>query len=297
MKAGSILKAIVCPALILAACPAACRMDASLDAASADDASGTRRHPPTPLDAATSAPAAAFSVSVTTAAPAASVSAAAAPTTAPASINAEYAIRWLPKEGGPQKVDDVLKALALVVDDTDKYEIQYYNITAPASAPDGATAILRQRKKGKDKYDLRFKYRGSAPFPALPDGTWECPLKDAKKEPDQVDFSFTGAEEPKTTHSRACTVQTEKNPPPIPETLKAVPLGCVSKMIRRKAGKTKVEEWSLPNGDILIEVSRTEEQGTNATRDAFKKEVVDVLLDLKVKAVDRSKTEAGSSCQ
>ena len=67
-------------------------------------------------------------------------------------------------------------------------------------------------------------------------------------------------------------------------------------MRRIEAGKLKIEEWDLPGGVTLLEVSRN---GSNSEDDleSFQRDVVDKLLAAGVQPSDRSKTEIGSSCQ
>ena len=72
-------------------------------------------------------------------------------------------------------------------------------------------------------------------------------------------------------------------------------MDCANRMKRTEAGKLKIEEWHLPGGVILLEVSRN---GSNTKDDleSFRSDVVDKLLAAGVQPSDRSKTEIGSSC-
>jgi hypothetical protein len=67
-------------------------------------------------------------------------------------------------------------------------------------------------------------------------------------------------------------------------------------MKRLKSGRLKVEEWHLPGDVTLVEVSRSGDN-TQTDLDSFRRDVVDKLLAAGVEPSDRSKTEAGSSCE
>lgn len=210
--------------------------------------------------------------------------------------HAEYAVRWRAIDGGPQTAPAVLAALGLSADDVDDYQVQYFDIQPPADAPAGFTAILRQRKKGKKKYQLTFKYRGASAFPAAPTlADWSCPLPGAAERKDEVDLSFSATEPGTAAHSRSCTVETDGAPPAIPESLAARPRACSFPMTRHKAGAIKVEEWRLAPGEVVLEVSRNG-QNTAAERDAFQREIVDALVRAGARPTERSKTELGGAC-
>jgi hypothetical protein len=202
---------------------------------------------------------------------------------------AEYAIRWDTVEGGPKTVGEVLEVLGKDADDTDKYTIQYFELKAPEDAPEGFKAILRQRQK-KNKYELTFKYRGDRAL-----SSWTCPLAEEPAESKaEVDVSVVG-DEIKRAFSYSCTIESVGLPIPPPEALGAVPKLCTSKMTRTKAGKLKVEEWALPGGVTMIEVSKNGEV-TDDDPEGFRKKVVEKLVDKGIKPSDRSKTELGGTC-
>ncbi|MDQ8022409.1 MAG: hypothetical protein REI94_11260 [Moraxellaceae bacterium] len=222
-----------------------------------------------------------------------------APAALAAGASAEYALRW-PAEGSSIKDGKaVLQALKLKSDDRDKYEVQYFDLTPPADAPPGATSILRQRKKGKDKYELSFKYRSDAPIttPALK--AWACPLPGAAESKDELDVSFSAGTQAVQLYSRSCSVEARKAAPLPPAGLAAKPRGCISRFTRHTTGHTtgrlKIEEWTLANGERLIEVSRSEKDSPDA-RARFQRDIVEPLLRAGVAPTGRSKTELGGSC-
>lgn len=209
--------------------------------------------------------------------------------------SAEYALRWSAKGSNMADAKAVLQALRLKSDDKDNYDVQYFDLTPPADAPPGATSILRQRRKGKDKYELTFKYRSDAPFnkPAL--RAWTCPLPGADESKDELDVSFSADTQPMQVYSRSCSVETRKTAPLPPAALAARSRGCISRFTRHTAGRLKIEEWTLANGERLIEVSRSEQDSADA-RVRFQRDIVAPLLRAGVTPTERSKTELGGSC-
>ena len=202
---------------------------------------------------------------------------------------AEYAMRWNSDEGGPRTAKKVLKALGEEAEESKDYEIRYFDFTPPEEAPAGFKSILRQRKSGK-KHELTFKYRGDHPLSA-----WKFPISSAQDESkEEVDVSILADGQIKKSYSYSCTLEGKKPIEP-PQDLKARQKSCSSKMTRLKTGKMKVEEWHLPGGVILVEVSRSD-SNTQKDLDSFRSKVVDTLVKDGVKPSDRSKTEVGSDC-
>jgi len=223
----------------------------------------------------------------------------AATSAAPAStpLSAEFAVRWNPKEGGPASARAAIDALGKIQTDSDDYEVRYLNITAPRDAPRGSTAILRERMKGKKKFQLTFKYRSESPLLLAPDlQHWSCPLAGSTERKDEVDVSFPSVGAPHRAYSRSCTKVSNDGPVTIPKALKAKRLDCVSTMTRIEGGGLKVEEWHLPGKITMIEVSR-EGRDTPAELDSFRNEIVTPLVKANAKPADRSKTELGMKCK
>ncbi|HEX6902957.1 MAG TPA: hypothetical protein VF789_24790 [Thermoanaerobaculia bacterium] len=202
---------------------------------------------------------------------------------------AEFAMRWDIAEGGPQSAQEVLKALKLKAKDPDNYEIRYFDFTPPRDAPDGFTAILRQRKT-KKKHELTFKYRGAGELPAV-----DCPISSKPdEEKEEVDISVLGEGKTKRSSSYSCTVESKDGPVEPPQKLKAQALECANQMTRYKAGDLKIEEWHLPGGETFIEVSHN---GSDTQKDLKSfQEIVAKLVKKGAKPSDRSKTELGSNC-
>jgi hypothetical protein len=66
-------------------------------------------------------------------------------------------------------------------------------------------------------------------------------------------------------------------------------------MTRYEADGFKIEEWLLPDGQRLLEISRNAEDGVSK-RQSFQV-LVDQLIARGVRPADRSKTELGSDCR
>ena len=206
---------------------------------------------------------------------------------------AEYAMRWNIEEGGPRTAKKALKALGKEADESTDYKIRYFDFTPPEDAPAGFSPILRRRKSGKMQ-ELTFKYRGDHPL-----SSWSCPLfsePDEGKEKEEVDVSILAEGRTKRSFSYSCTLESKKDSIKPPRELDADPKDCANTMKRLTAGKLKVEEWHLPGGITLVEVSRSG-SNTQADLEEFQREIVDKLIAAGVKPSDRSKTEIGSNCR
>ncbi|MEO8936967.1 MAG: hypothetical protein ABI277_19060 [Burkholderiaceae bacterium] len=208
--------------------------------------------------------------------------------------DAEYAIRWSPKEGGPADLDSA-SGLLRVDGKASNYTIGYYEITGFAGGPAGFAPILRERLKG-DKADTTWKYRGAATFPPGASDAWTCPLNKESKRKDEVDVSLLSDASVKRSFSRSCTAGVELKKA-LPAGLTASRKGCSSAMRRResKDGDVTIEEWRMSNGDVLLEVSakgRDDSQALAAFRDRF----VKPLIATGIHPQDRSKTEIGTQC-
>ena len=212
-----------------------------------------------------------------------------APSATSAFSQAEYAIRWNAGEGGPKNALEALSVLGQTKIDSDTFEVLYFDFSMPGDAPPGVTGILRQRKK-KTKYELTFKYRSDGEI-----GYLGCPLSSSPKSGKvETDVTFLGADESKRRYSSSCTVES-LDPPIPPAALGAKPKGCISAMTRLVTGTLSVEEWHLPGGEIMIDVSSV---GTDGAEEfaAFRQNVVEKFIASGVKPLKTSKTELGSSC-
>ena len=211
------------------------------------------------------------------------------------SADAEYAVRWKPKNGGPKSAEDTLAKLQLDHPEVDRYEVQYFDVASPVDAPPGFTPIARKRSKA-DKTEFTYKVRGPAPLPSSPSlAEWQCPLPSATERKQETDIAFVSRQQSKTAYSRSCSAKVTSDAIAFPVSLNARPKGCTSAMTRLKAKGVKIEEWRLSNGTKLIEVSQS---GKDARADweAFRDQVVVPLLAKGIKPLDRSKSEMGSTC-
>lgn len=199
---------------------------------------------------------------------------------------AEYAVRWDPAEGGFANAHEVLAFLGAPQKTGEAFEVRYFDLEPPASAPPDSTTILRKRVKLGGKTEIRLKYRRTWP----PGEKWECPNDAPYEKGEEVDFSFVGTGMPRRVYSYSCTL-TAQEPPP---SLNAVPKKCSSRMIRYQFDGYKVEEWTLPGGNVKVEVSHSA-KNTPAELAKFA-EFVSKLRDRGVKPSDQSKTELGSHC-
>ena len=212
-----------------------------------------------------------------------------------AAMDAEFAVRWDPKQGGPATPHDALRELRLKIGKPQHFEVQYFDFTPPADAPAGFDPILRKRIKDGEA-ELTFKLRGDAPLPAHPTlKQWACPLGATKDRKDEVDITLLGAGQALTAHSRSCGVESRDLALQPPAALQARSKGCGSTMTRLTSGKLKVEQWQLADGTVLIEASRPGKH-TTASQQAFEREVLKPLLALKVQPLQRSKSAIGGEC-
>jgi len=214
---------------------------------------------------------------------------------AAATLDAEHAVRWDPRQGGPATPQDALRELHRKAGKPQHFEVQYFDFTPPADTPAGFDPILRKRISGGEA-ELTFKLRGDAPLPAQPTlKQWACPLGATKDRKDEVDITLLGAGRVLTAHSRSCSIESRDLALQPPAALQARPKGCGSTMTRLSAGKLKVEQWQLADGTVLIEASRPGKH-TPASLQAFEREVLKPLLALKVQPLQRSKSALGGEC-
>ena len=208
--------------------------------------------------------------------------------------DAEFAVRWEPRLGGPATPEDTLRALGLPAGETSRFEVRYFDFTPPPGLPDGFTPILRQRISG-ERHELSFKLRGSQPLPEAPSlKQWRCPLGATGERKDEVDVGFGADGGRVVAWSRSCGLTTRQPVAP-PPALQARPKGCASTMTRLRSGKLKVEQWQFADGSVLLEASRPGPYNRKAIR-AFEHEVLQPLLALKIEPLARSKSALGGDC-
>ena len=211
-------------------------------------------------------------------------------------LEAEFAVRWDPRQGGPASPEDALRALRRNAGERSQYEVRYYDFTPPPDVPEGFAPILRQRVSGPH-HELSFKLRGNRPLPDAPAlARWPCPLGATKDRKDEVDVSYVAADRSVTAWSRSCNLNAKNAPPQPPAALQARPKACTSTMTRLRSGSLKVEEWKLADGSVLIEASRPASYRPKSAR-AFERDVLKPLLALKIQPLARSKSALGGDCK
>ncbi|HQR09985.1 MAG TPA: hypothetical protein PLW68_01555 [Casimicrobiaceae bacterium] len=210
---------------------------------------------------------------------------AAAAATEPA--DAEFAIRWNTREGGPATVDAALAVLALRARHESRFKVGYFNPPATSSAPAGFTAILRRREEGDRRAELTFKLRGDRVLEQ-----WSCPLRNAGPPKAEVDVTFGKAGALSRAFSYSCT---REDPASATAEFSATRKACVADVMRRQGARVRVEEWQLPGGATMIEVSGRGENSAKAL-ESFRARVVVPLLAAGIRPVADSKTELGSRC-
>lgn len=212
-----------------------------------------------------------------------------------AAQDAELAVRWDPRQGGPATPQEALRELRLKASPPRRFEVHYFEFTPPAGLPPGFDPILRKRLSD-GQAELTFKLRGDAPLPARPTlKHWACPLGATRDRKDEVDITFVEAGRVLKAHSRSCSVESRDPALQPPAALQASPKGCGSTMTRLQSGKLKIEQWQLADGTTLLEASRPGKH-TEASMRAFEHRVLKPLLALKVQPLQRSKSAIGGDC-
>ncbi len=195
-------------------------------------------------------------------------------------------MRWDPAAGGPKTPQEVLALLGARVPAPERYEVRYYDLPTPASAPANAVPVLRERTKAGGKTDFRLKYR----FPRPLTVAWACPAGEGFEPEEEADVSVGEGGKSGRVYSYSCTLKA-KAPP---RSLNAVPKSCSAAMTRYSVEGLKVEEWLMPGGARTIEVSRPAAD-TAEELESFR-QVAEKLFASGAKPSDRSKTELGGDC-
>jgi len=211
---------------------------------------------------------------------------------------AEYAFRWDTTQGGPSSAAEAVAALQLQPGKAKRYDVMYFEVVQPASLPAGYTVLGRERGTPGSKPDATYKVRGPEPIPPELQ-SWKCPLAGRSESKREVDVGFVGLAQVNRSFSVSCTVDKATLKATLPAGSSATPMGCTSAVQRTKASSStldvKVEQWSLPQGRVVIEVSMV---GIDSKVDLerFRDKVVKPLLDRKATPLGGSKTELGSDC-
>jgi hypothetical protein len=155
------------------------------------------------------------------------------------------------------------------------------------TAPAGFSTILRTRIDAGGHATATWKLRGDRAL-----AEWACPLRDVRQVKAEVDVAFGSADAVARRYSYSCT---SDNPDLAASSLAARANGCPSTVTRKDTGRVRVEEWRLPGGALLLDVSSV---GTD-TPDAleqFRRQVAVPLLAAGIRPAQDSKTEQGSRC-
>lgn len=204
----------------------------------------------------------------------------------PTSLDAEFAIRWNPAEGGPAAAEQVLALLGLPMPTPKTYLVRYFDVPRPATAPARAAVILRGRTQPGGKTQIRLKYRLDQPLA----GSWACPPGSPFEQSSEVDVTWLPSGPPKRVFAYSCTLKAAAPPP----SLNAAPKACAAEMTRYAAGGFKVEAWRMPKGETQLEVSRA---GPDTPEELTKfATVAKTLIGRGAKPTGYSKTELGSAC-
>ena len=204
----------------------------------------------------------------------------------PAKLEAEYAVRWDPAEGGPRTPTEVARLLGLHDAVETSFDVRYYDAPAVASAPDSARTIMRERVRQGGAPELIVKYRRGTPIT----GALTCPLEPEATPSAQVDVGFGADDSVIRVYSYTCELSGESFPP----ALHAVPRPCTIEVTRASAEGVKIESWSLAGGGALLEVSRV---GRDSDKELGKfRRVVEKLTAAGVRPTMRSKTDIAGAC-
>lgn len=210
-------------------------------------------------------------------------------------VQAEYAVRWMPGEGGPGTARAVAKLLSWQTKDKGTFSVRYFDVKAPADAPIGTASILRERVSGAN-VEVTWKYRSGEALAVSLGSPWNCPLGMVAKRKDEMDVSVVSSGEVRRSFSRSCTSKAALQLS-VPASLGAKQKGCASTVSRQatKQDDYKIEEWRLSSGQNFVELSWNAVDSP-ANLESFV-QIVSRLVAKGVKPVDRSKTEIGTQCQ
>ena len=199
---------------------------------------------------------------------------------------AEFAIRWAPADGGPQTPAEVLKLLGTPDAQPANYEVRYFDEPAAIAAPESTSVILRLRSMHDGKSEVRLKYRRAAPWAS----GWRCPAAMRFDRSEQVDVTFLSAGAMARTYSYSCTLDAAEPPPALHAAIK----NCSAFMVRYDAKRARLEEWVLPGGQVVLEVSHA--APNSAAELARFKVIADTLVAHGANPSALSKTRLASDC-
>ena len=205
-----------------------------------------------------------------------------------AETTAEFALRWDARDGGPQSGEQALVALGIRVPRASAFAVDYYDLPPNPPVLPGFEAILRRRVDASGNAELTWKLRGDRAMPA-----WTCPLRNVAKSKSEADVTLGTGDTISRRYSYSCTSEDAEA---AATELAATRKGCTVAMKRWTRNGLRVEEWRLPGGVRLIEVSRAGAD-TAADLDAFRRKIAAPLLAAGTMPIVNSKTELGSNCK
>ncbi|MEO8345828.1 MAG: hypothetical protein ABI607_09050 [Betaproteobacteria bacterium] len=216
--------------------------------------------------------------------------AAVVPAAAVEPAHAEFAIRWYARDGGPATAEAAMALLDVRARNARHFQVDYYDLPLTLAAPPGFAAILRRREiDGGGKHaELTFKLRGDRTL-----AQWACPWRNADSTKAEVDFTFGAAGSVGRAYSYSCS---RGDADTAAAALSATRKACSAMVRRWESGQLKVEEWQLPGGALMIEVSGN---GRNAAKavEKFRRRVAAPLLAAGAIPSTSSKTEIGGRCE
>ena len=184
-------------------------------------------------------------------------------------LDAEYAIRWDPSQGGPDTLDKVVSDLGQKVKKRQQAVVTYLQVVPASPLPEGHKLIARERvfaplpgdasksakKKDGAKREVMMKLR-------VPEGQlsaarqWVCPLMGSTQSKLESDISWPPSPQTRAV-SASCKAEDRSMMETIPAALKPRPGPCAaSTMVRVKTEQDiTIERWILPSGRVIVEVS------------------------------------------
>jgi len=222
-------------------------------------------------------------------------------------LDAEYAVRWYAGKGGPNDLDKVVSDLALTVKKRQRAQVTYLLLTPTSPLPEGQRLIGRERVftpvpgdkssgssgKGGEETEVMIKLRAlDARHGEVP--PWDCPMSGAKSK-QEIDVSWTPSMQTRAASS-SCKVEGKSATEAIPVALKPQPDPCSpSSMVRARTKQDiTVEQWTLPSGQVVLEVSMSGKDNDKSL-ETFRRSVVDKLKGIEPIAEGMT-TLATSSC-
>jgi hypothetical protein len=202
--------------------------------------------------------------------------------------DAEYAIRWNARDGGPASLNETLSILKTRATRPRQFKVDYYDLPPTPTTPPGFSVILRRRVDNGGPAELTWKLRGDH---ALAD--WACPLRNSKEAKDEVDVTFRSMDNVTRSFAYSCTSDA---PDLAASELSATIRACTSEVVRQDAGKLTIEEWRLPGNVTVIDVSLSGKNVPGAM-ELFRKRIAEPLLAAGIVPSADSKSELGGSCQ